>query len=193
MGFFIAATIEKKCILVIVAATIVATLKSETANSYVTLAEADSYFETVPDSSTWTNKTDDAKKRALISACRWIDSLNYYGDRCDEDQALKWPRNNYTVDEVELVCTSIPATIKYAQYELARALANETDALTGNKGNEGNIEEIKMGQMEIKYARDSQGVGTVNNVFDVYPWLQSYLGAYCLGGSGSYQLRVTRG
>ena len=43
------------------AATINATLKSETANSYVTLAEANTYFETVPSSSTWDDKTDDQK------------------------------------------------------------------------------------------------------------------------------------
>ena len=175
------------------AATIVATLKSATANSYVTLAEADTYFETVPDSTTWDNKTDDQKKRALISATRWIDSLNFYGDRCDEDQALKWPRNNYEVDDVELACTAIPKNIKYAEYELARALANETDAITGNKGTDGTYEEVKIGDMEVKYNTDSQGVGTINNVFDVYPWLQSYLGAYCLGGSGSYQVRMVRG
>ena len=175
------------------AATIVATLKSATANSYVTLAEANTYFETVPDSTTWTNKTDDQKNRALISATRWIDGLNFYGDRCDESQALKWPRNNYHVDDDELACTSIPANIKYAQYELARALANETDAITGNKGTDGVYEEVKLGDMEVKYNTSSQGVGTINNVFDVYPWLQNYLGAYCLGGSGSYQVRVVRG
>ena len=175
------------------AATIVATLKSATANSYVTLAEANTYFETVPDSTTWDNKTDDQKNRALISATRWIDSLNFYGDRCDEDQALKWPRNNYHVDDVELACTAIPKDIKYAQYELSRALANETDAITGNKGTDGTYEEVKIGDMEVKYNTDSQGVGTINNVFDVYPWLQSYLGAYCLGGSGRYQVRVVRG
>ena len=56
------------------AATIIATLKSETANSYVTLSEANDYFYTSPDSSTWTNKTDDQKKRSLISAARWIDT-----------------------------------------------------------------------------------------------------------------------
>ncbi len=175
------------------AATIVATLKSATANSYVTLAEANTYFETVPDSTTWDNKTDDQKNRALISATRWIDSLNFYGDRCDDGQALKWPRNNYHVDDVELACTAIPKDIKYAQYELSRALANETDAITGNKGTDGTYEEVKIGDMEVKYNTDSQGVGTINNVFDVYPWLQSYLGAYCLGGSGSYQVRVVRG
>ena len=94
------------------AATIIATLKSATANSYVTLAEADTYFETAPESSTWDNKTDDQKNRSLIAACRWIDSLVYEGDRCDDGQALKWPRDNYTVDGVDLECGTIPNGIK---------------------------------------------------------------------------------
>ncbi len=175
------------------AATINATLSSTTANSYVTLADANAYFETVPDSSTWTNKTDDQKNRALISATRWIDSLNYYGDRCDEDQALKWPRNNYDVDGVELECSLIPNDVKYATYELARALANDTGAITDSTGTTGLYDEVQLGDLRVKYSKTSQAVGTINNVFDVYPWLQSYLGAYCLGGSGTYQFRVFRG
>ena len=175
------------------AATINATLKIETANSYVTLAEADSYFETVPSSTQWDNKSDDKKNRALISATRWIDSFVYFGERCDEDQALKFPRNNYQVDGVELSCSAIPNNIKYAQYELANALANDTDAITGTTGKDGNFSEVKLGDMQIKYNTDSQGTGSVNNILDVYPWLQSYLGAYMLGGAGSYQMRVVRG
>ena len=175
------------------AATINATLKSETANSYVTLAEANAYFETVPSSTQWENKQDDAKNRALISATRWIDTLNFYGDRCDTNQALSWPRNNYHVDRVELTCSEIPNDIKYATYELANALANDTDAITGSTGDTGLYKSVKLGEMEVEYNTASQAVGTVNNVFDVYPWLQSYLGAYCLGGSGSYQVRVVRG
>ena len=175
------------------AATINATIKSETANSYVTLSESNDYFDTSPDSSTWTNKTDDQKKRALISATRWIDTLVFYGDRCDESQALKFPRTNYQVDGVELSCSTIPNNIKYAQYELARALANDTDAITGNIGTDGNFSEVKVGDTHVKYNTSSQGVGSVNNVLDVYPWLQSYLGAYMLGGAGSFQLRVVRG
>jgi len=176
-----------------VAATINATIKSETANSYVTLSESNDYFDTSPDSSTWTNKTDDQKKRALISATRWIDTLVFQGDRCDEDQALKFPRTNYQVDRVELSCSTIPNNIKYAQYELARALANDTGAITGTTGTEGNLSELKMGDIQLKYNTDSQGVGSINNIFDVYPWLQSYLGAYILGGAGTYQMRVVRG
>ena len=175
------------------AATITATLSSATANSYVTLAEANDYFETVPDSSTWTNKTDDQKNRSLIAATRWIDTLSYYGSRCDNGQALKFPRNNYTIDNVELTCTTVPNNIKYAQYELARALANDTGAITGTTGKDGNFSEVKIGDMQVKYNTDSQGVGSINNILDVYPWLQSYLGAYMLGGAGTYQMRVVRG
>ena len=175
------------------AATIDATLSGASSNSYVTLAAANSYFETVPDSTTWTNKTDDQKNRALISATRWIDSLNFYGDRCDEGQALKWPRNNYDVDGVELECSLIPNDIKYATYELARALANDTGAITDSTGTTGLYDEVQLGDLRVKYNKASQAVGTINNVFDVYPWLQSYLGAYCLGGSGTYQFRIFRG
>ena len=175
------------------AATIDATIKGANANSYVTLSESNDYFDTSPDSSTWTNKSDDQKKRALISATRWIDTLVFYGDRCDESQALKFPRTNYQVDGVELACTLIPQNIKYAQFELAFALANDTDAIIGSSGTDGNFEEVKLGDIQVKYNTKSQGTGSVNNVFDVYPWLQSYLGAYVLGGAGSFQLRVVRG
>ena len=175
------------------AATITATLSSATANSYVTLAEANTYFETVPDSTTWDNKSDDQKNRSLIAATRWIDSFVYFGDRCDHGQALKFPRNNYQVDDVELACSAIPNNIKYAQYELARALANDTDAMTGNIGTNGNIAEAKLGDLAVKYNVASQGTGSVNNIMDVYPWLQSYLGAYMIGGAGSFQMRVVRG
>ena len=192
VGFFLYATIKLNYFLA-VAATINATVKDANANSYVTLTEANTYFETVPDSSTWTNKTDDQKNRALISATRWIDSFVYYGDRCDDGQALKFPRNNYQVDGVELACSKIPINIKYAQYELARALANDSEAMTGNVGTDGNIEEVKLGDIQVKYNIQSQGTGSVNNVLDKYPWLQSYLGAYMLGGAGSFQMRVVRG
>ena len=175
------------------AATINANLSGASSNSYVTLAEANSYFETTPESSTWDNKTDDQKNRSLISATRWIEGLNFFGERCDDGQALQWPRNNYSVDSVDFACSVIPEKIKQAQYELARALANDPDAITGNKGTAGVAKEVELGELKVKYNEASLATGTVNNVFDVYPWLQSYLGPYCLGGSGSYQVRVLRG
>ena len=88
------------------AATIDATLKGASANSYVTLAEAEAYFETVPHDEHWTG-SDDAKNRVLITATRYLDAFEYYGKRCSTTQALKWPRKDYKVDGVEIDCTYI--------------------------------------------------------------------------------------
>ena len=175
------------------AATIDATLQGASANSYVTLAEADAYFETVPDSATWTDKTDDQKNRALISATRWIDALSFYGDRCTETQALKWPREDYKVDGIKLVCTLIPQQVKVATYELARAFANDTDSITGTSGTSGLYDEVELGELKVKYQDSSTTPGLINNIFDVYPWLETYLGAYCIGGATNYAVRLFRG
>ncbi len=174
-------------------ATIDATLAGATANSYVTLASADTYFETVPDSSTWVDKSTDAKNRALISATRWIDALSFYGDRCTETQSLKWPRENYKVDGIALACTLIPAPIKVATYELARALVNDTSSITGSTGTTGIYDQVELGDLKVKYKDSSTTSGVINNVFDVYPWLQSYLGPYCMGGAGNHAVRLFRG
>jgi len=176
-----------------VAAVIDATLSGASSNSYVTLAAADAYFETTPESSTWTDKTEDQKNRALISATRWIDALSFYGARCTDTQALKWPREEYTVDGIDLACTLIPDGIKTATYELARALANDTDAITGTTGTSGIYDAVELGDLKVKYNKSSQTSGVINNVFDVYPWLQSYLGAYCMGGAANYAVRLYRG
>jgi len=176
-----------------VAAVIDATVSGVSANSYVTLAAADAYFETVPDSSSWSDKTSDQRNRALISATRWIDALSFYGDRCTTTQALKWPREDFEVDGIELVCTLIPTEIKVATYELARALANDTDAITGSTGTTGLYDQVELGELKVKYKASSTTPGMVNNVFDLYPWLQTYLGAYCMGGATNYAVRLRRG
>lgn len=175
------------------AAVIDATLGGASANSYVTLADADAYFETTPDSTNWDDKTNDQKNRALISATRWIDALSFYGARCSETQALKWPREDYKVDGIELACTLIPVGIEVATYELARALANDTDAITGSTGTTGLYDEVKLGDLQVKYKDSSMTPGVINNVFDVYPWLQTYLGPYCMGGATNYAVRLFRG
>ena len=100
---------------------------------------------------------------------------------------------SYNTSTGVLTTTDVTYNIKYAQYELARALANDTDAITGTTGKDGNFSEVQLGDLQVKYNTDSQGTGSINNILDVYPWLQSYLGAYMLGGAGSFQLRVVRG
>ncbi len=175
------------------AATIDATLQGASANSYVTLAEANSYFETVPSSANWDDKTDDQKNRAIISATTWLDGLTYYGTRCTTTQALKWPRKEYKVDGVDIKCTFIPDEVKIAAFELARALANDTDAVVGSKGTDGTYEEVKLGGLEVKYNTSSQKPGMVNTTLYIFPWVASYIGPYTLAGAANYAVKLKRG
>ena len=175
------------------AATIDATLQGASANSYVTLAEANAYFETTPDESTWTNKTDDQKNRAIISATRFINDFEFYGERCTTTQALKWPRKEYKVDGVKIDCTFIPQPVKTATFELAHSLLYKGEALVGTTGTQGTYEEVELGDLKVKFKDSSQTPGVINNILDIYPWLESFLGAYMKSGATNYAVTVKRG
>ena len=174
------------------AATIDATLKGASANSYVTLAEAEAYFETVPHDEHWTG-SNDAKNRVLITATRYLDAFEYYGKRCSTTQALKWPRKDYKVDGVEIDCTYIPQQVKNAVFELAHVLLYKGEALVGTTGTEGTYDQVELGDLKIKYKESSQTPGVINNILDVYPWLESFLGAYMKSGATNYAVSVQRG
>lgn len=174
------------------AATIDATLKGASANSYVTLAEAEAYFETVPHDEHWTG-SDDAKNRVLITATRYLDAFEYYGKRCSTTQALKWPRKDYKVDGVEIDCTYIPQQVKNAAFELAHVLLYKGEALVGTTGTEGTYDQVELGDLKIKYKESSQTPGVINNILDVYPWLESFLGAYMKSGATNYAVSIQRG
>ena len=174
------------------AATIDATLQGTAANSYVTLAEANAYFETVPHDEHWTG-SDDAKNRVLITATRYLDNFEYYGERCSTTQALKWPRKEYKVDGVKIDCTFIPQPVKNATFELAHSLIHKGEALVGTTGTQGTYEEVELGDLKVKFKDSSQTPGVINNILDIYPWLESFLGAYMKSGATNYAVTLKRG
>lgn len=108
------------------AVTIVATVGSASANSFVTLAEAATYAEARLNASTWeTSATTDNKNRALVEATRELSALVWQGKRTDSTQALSWPRQ-VTVDPdnpslTYFASTVIPTRVKDATCELALA------------------------------------------------------------------------
>ena len=67
-------------------ATLDATLAGATSNSYVTMAEAVAIAELLPGGSDWSLSTEDERIMSLIQATRWLETLDYRGDRCDGDQ-----------------------------------------------------------------------------------------------------------
>lgn len=71
-----------------------AAVGSPTANSYVTIAWADEYFDSrFPVPTIWLALSDDDKARALIRATDLIDvAVEWAGQVTYPDQALQWPR-----------------------------------------------------------------------------------------------------
>jgi hypothetical protein len=90
------------------------------ANSYGSLAEAKSYFDSRLGGDAWNDvPDDDTRKKALIVAARDIDSEIYRGQRASSDQALQWPRVGTWLAGIPIASTVIPSFLKAAQFEQA--------------------------------------------------------------------------
>jgi len=143
-----------------------ATVGGASANSYLTLAEANSLIEGLvqnDDVVAWASATDDQKNRALYSATQRIDRERFLGARATDTQSLQWPRtgvrkpdtyiNTYAVGFPFRITTDyftdteIPDQIKKAQAELAVYLNNNKDGL-GLSGLE-DYKNVKIGNLDV--------------------------------------------
>lgn len=99
-----------------------------TANSYATVAEANTYHEGRLHNLAWQNDyDDDTKAAALVWATRLLDQLRWEGNRMTTTQALRWPRGNVLDRERDALLDDdeIPAWLKDATAELAARLVEE--------------------------------------------------------------------
>lgn len=135
--------------------TLVATVGNASANSYVTVAEADTYFDERlhPSIATWTGEDTDDKERALITATRRLDQEDWQGVRVDTAQALDWPRYWATdEDGEEYESDTIPQPVKDATCELALRLlidfGDSVDTLADTGLEE--FRRAKVGPMEME-------------------------------------------
>lgn len=63
------------------------------ANSYVTLAEANTYFQTALVHADWDAAADDLKTRVLLTSTRMLDNcVEWSGFKANISQPLQWPR-----------------------------------------------------------------------------------------------------
>ncbi len=75
------------------ALTLDATPKGASANSYITRADADTYFEGRMNASAWTSATDSNKDLALVAATNRLEAISdYLSYPTDTNQRLRWPR-----------------------------------------------------------------------------------------------------
>lgn len=131
--------------------TITATAADASANSYVTVAEADAYLDARLNVSAYTGAATDDKERALIMATRRVDLERFEGEKSTDGQALKWPRLWATDDDGnEFSSGVIPQIVKDATCELALRFLNDgTTDLLADTGLE-QYERVKVGQLEVE-------------------------------------------
>jgi hypothetical protein len=88
---------------------------------YGTIEGADRYFSEQLYGEFWETQTAEKKQKALITATRAIDLLNFAGSKTDDSQVLEFPRNGDT---------EVAEAIQRASYEEALARLRGIDPVT---------------------------------------------------------------
>jgi len=92
------------------------------ANSYISVEDADNYFAKRMHTDNWDAASDVNKQKALMDATRRLDRIEYTGEKTNNDQALEWPRTGATLRDEALDDDIIPTRILDATCELALAV-----------------------------------------------------------------------
>ena len=183
------------------AVTIDATAGGANANSYITLAEADTFVEAMissSDVSKWTTGNDDTRNRALTAAAERLDRERFLGARATNTQARQWPRtgvrkpdtyiNSYAtnfpfrISEDFFTDTEIPDQIKRAQIELAVYLKNNVDGIS--LGGLEDFKSVKIGSLQV--APDKTGAIGADRV---PPMFERYLTGLRISGPGNIAIK----
>ena len=183
------------------AVTIDATVGGASANSYITLSDAqdiiDGFVEDA-DVTAWGSATDDQKNRALYTATQRLDRERFIGARATDTQALQWPRtgvrkpdtyvNTYAtgfpfrISDDYFTDEEIPDQVKRAQVVLAVYLNNNKDGI-GLSGLE-DYKRVKLGNIEVE--PDKTGAVGADRV---PPLLERYLTGLRISGPGNIAIK----
>lgn len=123
-------------------------------NSYVTVSEADTYFEDRLDVLAWTEAAETEKSKALVTATGMLDQLNWVGTAISISQMLSFPRSGTYFDprmgaSVTLDSETTPSRILVATYELAYHLLNNDGLLDQT----GDIGKLSVGTIDLSSMR----------------------------------------
>jgi hypothetical protein len=178
-----------------------ATVGGVSANSYLSLVDAQSMIDGMvlsADVTAWGTATTDAKNRALVSAAQRLDRERFLGARSNDDQAMQWPRtgvrkpdtyiNTYAVGFPFRITTDyftdeeIPDQVKRAQVELAVYLNNNTDGISLS-GLE-DYKSVSIGSISVT-TNTTGAVGADK----IPPMVERYLTGLRLSGPGNIAIR----
>lgn len=160
-----------------------------TATTYLSEADADTYFASSFNAATWTALTNAEKTVALKEATRWLETLCWKGKKCSDTQPLQWPRKLDAAGCCSaLVCTALPEAMVQATAELALALHQNKTAIVGGGSSGGAIKRAQLGGLSVEYFEGGAGAATKYGasaplVLQRFPWLGDLLGECYLDGS----------
>lgn len=110
-------------------------------NTFVTLDEANNYFNNRPNSDAWVNLSNSEKEQVLQYATLKINSLPFIGSKLSEEQPLEFPRN---------FSPQMPSEIKFGVCEEALAiLQNSVHSQNKMLG----IESMSVGSSSVSYTK----------------------------------------
>tara|TARA_R100001443_G_scaffold15776_1_gene25544 strand:+ start:546 stop:1067 length:522 start_codon:yes stop_codon:yes gene_type:complete len=162
-----------------------------TTTSYVARADADTYFATSFNNAAWNVLSDAQKDLALQVATRNLETLQWFGTKCTDTQALKWPREVPADGSSDAtVCTTIPNQLVEATCELALKLhANQSVMIDGPETTTTGtfVSKERVGELEVEYDEydGAKNVSTGPKIIVLFPWLKELLRSYARVGSTS--------
>ena len=183
------------------AVTIDATAGGASANSYITLSDAQDIVDGLvedADVTAWASATTDQKNRALYTATQRLDRERFLGARATDTQALQWPRtgvrkpdtyvNTYAtgfpfrISDDYFTDEEIPDQVKRAQVVLAVYLNNNKDGI-GLSGLE-DFKSVSIGSLNV--TPDKTGAVGADRV---PPLLERYLTGLRISGPGNIAIK----
>lgn len=138
---------------------LIATVGAADANSYVTVAQAQEYIDTLASGITgWTDAATARQEGALQTATRLIDAtFRWLGLPTYPEQALGFPRSGLELNGQSVNSLTIPRQIKDATSEFARFLLLPTapESIISDAAAQG-IEKVKAGSVEVQFTKMEQ-------------------------------------
>lgn len=117
-------------------------------NSYVTVEEADAYFEDRLDVAAWTAADEPTKAQALVTATSILDNLDWIGAAVSESQALAFPRVGQYFDPrlgTYIMLSGSPVRLTKAVCEQAYHLLNNDGLLDDT----GEVDTLSVGSISL--------------------------------------------
>lgn len=122
------------------------------ANSYVTVAEADAYFDIMFGKDLWIDADPYDKDGLVVLASKTLDQyMIWFGERATSEQSMEWPR-------IDVPYVGIPQRLKEACFELAfHILTNGGISFTNQ-----NVDAVKIGPISVDFSAGAIDSGIPN-------------------------------